>query len=138
MLRDCDFKNIENIMNKEEHTSNNRLDLIVKVRSILSENGANFFNDNLQCVIVYPQAIMNNSDIFFNFLAQREYLYEFKMGVLTIYKNTSQDIKKEIKDYIEEYIFNGVVSEDLLSSKEITWLDILKYCEKMSCTCFTN
>lgn len=138
MLRDCDFKNIENIMNIEEHTSNNRLDLIVKVRSILSENGANFFNNNLQCVIVNPQVIINNSDIFFNFLTKREYLYEFKNGILTIYKNTSQDIKKEIKDYIEEYIFNGVVSEDLLSSKEITWLDILKYCEKMSCTCFTN
>ena len=138
MLRDCDFKNIENIMNKEEHTSNNRLDLIVKVRSILSENGANFFNNNLQCVIVNPQVIINNSDIFFNFLTKREYLYEFKNGILTIYKNTSQDIKKEIKDYIEEYIFNSVVSEDFLYSKEITWLDILKYCEKMSCTCFTN
>lgn len=138
MLRDCDFKNIENIMNKEEHTSNNRLDLIIKVRSMLSENGANFYNDNLQCVIVNPQVIINNSDIFFNFLTKREYLYEFKNGILTIYKNTSQDIKKEIKDYIEEYIFNGVVSEDLLYSKEITWLDILKYCEKMSCTCFTN
>lgn len=138
MLRDCDFKNIENIMNIEEHTSNNRLDLIVKVRSILSENGTNFFNNNLQCVIVNPQVIINNSDIFFNFLTKREYLYEFKNGILTIYKNTSQDIKKEIKDYIEEYIFNGVVSEDLLYSKEITWLDILKYCEKMSCTCFTN
>lgn len=138
MLRDCDFKNIENIMNKEEHTSNNRLDLIVKVRSILSENGANFFNNNLQCVIVNPQVITNNSDIFFNFLTKREYLYEFKNGILTIYKNTSQDIKKEIKDYIEEYIFNSVVSEDFLYSKEITWLDILKYCEKMSCTCFTN
>lgn len=138
MLRDCDFKNIENIMNIEEHTSNNRLDLIVKVRSILSENGTNFFNNNLQCVIVNPQVIINNSDIFFNFLTKREYLYEFKNGILTIYKNTSQDIKKEIKDYIEEYIFNGVVSEDLLYSKEITWLDILKYCEKMSCNCFTN
>ena len=138
MLRDCDFKNIENIMNKEEHTSNNRLDLIVKVRSILSENGANFFNNNLQCVIVNPQVIINNSDIFFNFLTKREYLYEFKNGILTIYKNTSQDIKKEIKDYIEEYIFNSVVSEDFLYSKEITWLDILKYCKKMSCTCFTN
>ncbi len=137
MQIDCDFKSIENIIKKED-TSNNRLDLIVKVRSILSENGANFFNDNLQCVIVHPQAIINNSDIFFNFLTKREYLYEFKNGILTIYKNTSQDIKKEIKDYIEEYIFNGVVSEDLLSSKEITWLDILKYCEKMSGTCFTN
>lgn len=136
MTIDCDFKSIENIIKKEE-TSNNRLDLIIKVRSMLSENGANFYNDNLQCVIVHPQVI-NNSDIFFNFLTKREYLYEFKNGILTIYKNTSQDIKKEIKDYIEEYIFNGVVSEDLLSSKEITWLDILKYCEKMSCNCFTN
>ena len=61
----------ENIIKKED-TSNNRLDLIVKVRSILSENGANFFNDNLQCVIVHPQAIINNSDIFFNFLTKRE------------------------------------------------------------------
>lgn len=138
MLRDYDFKNIENIMNREEHTSNNRLGLIVKVRAMLSENGANFFNNNLQCVIVHPQAIINNSDIFFNFLTQKEYLYEFKNGILTIYKNTSQDIKKEIKDYIEEYIFNGFVSEDILYSKEITWLDILTYCEKMSCTCFTN
>lgn len=137
MQIDCDFKSIENIIKKED-TSNNRLDLIVKVRSILSENGANFFNDNLQCVIVHSQAIINNSDIFFNFLTKREYLYDFKNGVLTIYKNTSQDIKKEIKDYIEEYIFNGVVSEDILYSKEITWLDILTYCEKMSCTCFTN
>jgi len=137
MQIDCDFKSIENIIKKED-TSNNRLDLIVKVRSILSENGANFFNDNLQCVIVHPQAIINNSDIFFNFLTKREYLYDFKNGVLTIYKNTSQDIKKEIKDYIEEYIFNGVVSEDILYSKEITWLDILTYCEKMSFTCFTN
>lgn len=137
MQIDCDFKSIENIIKKED-TSNNRLDLIVKVRSILSENGANFFNDNLQCVIVHPQAIINNSDIFFNFLTKREYLYDFKNGVLTIYKNTSQDIKKEIKDYIEEYIFNGVVSEDILYSKEITWLDILTYCEKMSYTCFTN
>lgn len=137
MQIDCDFKSIENIIKKKD-TSNNRLDLIVKVRSILSENGANFFNDNLQCVIVHPQAIINNSDIFFNFLTQREYLYEFKNSVLTIYKNTSQDIKKEIKDYIEEYIFNGVVSEDILYSKEITWLDILTYCEKMSFTCFTN
>lgn len=138
MQIDCDFKSIKNIMTIEENTSNNRLDLIAKVRSLLSENGANFFNDNLQCVIVHPQAIINKSDMFFNFLTKREYLYEFKNGVLTIYRNTSQDIKKEIKDYIEEYIFNGVVSEDLLSSKEITWLDILKYCEKMSCTCFTN
>lgn len=137
MQIDCDFKSIENIIKKED-TSNNRLDLIVKVRSILSENGANFFNDNLQCVIVHPQAIINNSDIFFNFLTKREYLYDFKNGVLTIYKNTSQDIKKEIKDYIEEYIFDGVVSEDILYSKEITWLDILTYCEKMSFTCFTN
>lgn len=137
MQIDCDFKSIENIIKKKD-TSNNRLDLIVKVRSILSENRANFFNDNLQCVIVHPQAIINNSDIFFNFLTQREYLYEFKNSVLTIYKNTSQDIKKEIKDYIEEYIFNGVVSEDILYSKEITSLDILSYCEKMSCTCFTN
>ncbi len=128
MTIDCDFKSIENIIKKED-TSNNRLDLIVKVRSILSENGANFFNNNLQCVIVNPQVIINNSDIFFNFLTKREYLYEFKNGILTIYKNTSQDIKKEIKDYIEEYIFNSVVSEDLLSSKEITWLDILKYCQ---------
>lgn len=137
MQIDCDFKSIENIIKKED-TSNNRLDLIVKVRSILSENGANFFNDNLQCVIVHPQAIINNSDIFFNFLTQREYLYEFKNSVLTIYKNTSQDIKKEIKDYIEEYIFNGVVSEDILYSKEITWLDILDYCEIMSNTIFIN
>lgn len=138
MQIDCDFKSIKNIMAIEEDTSNNKLDLMAKVRSILSENGANFFNDNLQCVIVHPQAIINNSDMFFNFLIKREYLYEFKNGVLTIYKNTSQDIKKEIKDYIEEYIFNGVVSEDILYSKEITWLDILTYCEKMSCTCFTN
>lgn len=137
MQIDCDFKSIENIIKKED-TSNNKLDLMAKVRSILSENGANFFNDNLQCVIVHPQAIINNSDIFFNFLTKREYLYDFKNGVLTIYKNTSQDIKKEIKDYIEEYIFNGVVSEDILYSKEITWLDILTYCEKMSFTCFTN
>lgn len=129
MQINCDFKSIKNIMTIEEDTSNNKLDLIAKVRSILSENGANFYNEKLQCAIVYPQAIMNNSDIFFNFLAQREYLYEFKNGVLTIYKNTSQDIKKEIKDYIEEYIFNGIVSEDLLYSKEITWLDILKYCQ---------
>lgn len=56
MQIDCDFKSIENIIKKED-TSNNRLDLIVKVRSILSENGANFFNDNLQCVIVHPQAL---------------------------------------------------------------------------------
>ncbi|EPP7234265.1 hypothetical protein ACTOJ1_001207 [Shigella flexneri] len=138
MQIDCDFKSIKKIMTIEENTSNNRLDLIAKVRSLLSENGANFFNDNLQCIIVHPQVIINSSDIFFNFLTKREYLYEFKNGILTIYKNTSQDIKKEIKGYIEEYIFNGVVSEDLLSSKEITWIDILKYCKKMSCTCFTN
>lgn len=138
MLIDCNFKSIENIMAIEEDNSNNKLDLMAKVRSILSENGANFFNDNLQCVIVHPQAIINNSDIFFNFLTKREYLYEFKNGSLTIYKNTSQDIKKEIKDYIEEYIFNGAVSEDMLFSKEITWVDILNYCEKMSRTCFTN
>lgn len=138
MQIDCNFKSIKKIMTIEENTSNNRLDLIAKVRSLLSENGANFFNDNLQCIIVHPQVIINSSDIFFNFLTKREYLYEFKNGILTIYKNTSQDIKKEIKGYIEEYIFNGVVSEDLLSSKEITWIDILKYCKKMSCTCFTN
>lgn len=142
----------EELNDKEENTrintiqkeENERFDLIIKVKQRLQQNKVLFDCDNLQCIYINYMLLTEPAE-FLNFLSEKEMIYTIRGAHVKIYKNTTENIKEKIADFLKKD-FKIKSQENLIPlldsnyffKAKIQWEDILNYCEIMHTAVFIN
>lgn len=129
------------LMKQREET---RVHLVEQVKKRLHEEGALFDCSNLQCIYISSMILTEPSE-FFKFLSKHEMVYTLSTGRVKVYKNTTEDIKEKIADFLkkdfesksQENLIQVLYSNYFLKAK-IKWEDILNYCENMNKAVFIN
>lgn len=125
---------------------NERLYLNLRVKDTLKLHHALFPCENLKCVHITPMSI-TEPDLLFNFLHKNEMFYSVKGGNIRVYKNTTEDIKEKIFNFLKKDFENHLnenenlthtLEQKLIFEPEIQWEDIVNYCENMNKTVFIN
>ena len=107
-------------------------------QEIVNENILSFDTTNLQCIVLNNILIQSCIEDIFYLIRKKEFVYSIESDKIHLYKNTMNNIREEIKDFIYSKVKEPSIIDDNLFNKEINSHDILMYSEKMSSAIFTN